>query len=396
MIHNRGLFFKHLGQTSPSPIALEIIKAKGSILIGQKGRKYIDLISGIAVSNIGHNNSYVQKAMTQQIQKHSYLMVYGEYIISPQVQLAKRLTQELHRNLNSVFLVNSGSEAIEVALKLAKRYTGKTHLIACKNAYHGSTHGALSLMGDEYYKNAFRPLLPNIDFIEFNNIDSLNCITHKTAAVVIEPVQGEAGVILPNIAFFKALQKKCKVTKTLLIFDEIQTGFGRCGTLFAHQALGITPDILVLGKALGGGMPLGAVVSPKKIMDNFTNNPVLGHITTFGGHPVSCSAAIASLDFIIQKQVLKHLPEKQNLFLKKLSPLKPIIKIRNFGMMFAVEFKTQDQMMNVINYCIKHGVIVDWFLFNNKSMRICPPLTIQKQEIESACNVIINAIQKYS
>lgn len=392
-MNQRQLFYQHLGQTSGFPLALEIADTEGIYLYDKNGKKYIDLISGISVNNTGHKNQAIISAIKAQAEKYMHLMVYGEYIQAPQVKLAELLSNILPSGLDSSFFVNSGSEAIEGALKLAKRYTGRSEIICFKNAYHGSTHGALSVMGNEKLKNAFRPLLPGIRIIEYNNLNELDAITSKTACVLIEPYQAEAGIRIPSKKFIQKLRQKCNETGALLIFDEVQTGFGRTGTLFGFEHFHIQPDILVLAKGISGGMPLGAFISSKGIMQVLTNNPVLGHITTFGGHPVSCAAAIANIHFIIEKDLLKGIDEKEALFKKLLKH--PLIKeVRGKGLFFAIEFNNFKQNKAIIDHCIKNGVITDWFLFCDESMRVCPPLIITKEQVMEACEIIVKSIDE--
>ena len=391
MLNTRELFYQHLAQTSPAPLALEIEKAEGVYLFDTAGKKYIDLISGIAVSNVGHRHPHVFKAINEQLNKYVHLMVYGEYIQSPQVKFAKRLTELLPASLNSVYFVNSGAEAIEGSMKLAKRFTNRTEIISFKNSYHGSTQGALSIMGDEKLKQPFRPLLPDTKQLRYNSFDDLDQITTKTACVVIEPVQGEAGVILPAKTFLQALRKRCDETKTLLVFDEIQTGMGRTGKLFAFEHDGVVSDIICLAKSFGGGMPLGAFVADKKIMSVLSSNPELGHITTFGGHPVCCAAGMASLEVIINEKLCEQIEQKEQLFIQLLKHHN-IKNVRSKGLLIAVEFDNFETNKKVIDQCIVNGVVVDWFLFNMNSMRIAPPLTITHEQITEACNIIIKAI----
>lgn len=392
-VSSRTLFLNHLAQTSPLPIALEIEYAEGIYLFDVNGKKYIDLISGISVSNIGHRHPSVIKAIEDQLKKYMHVMVYGEYILSPQVKLAEAISKLLPEKLNNTYIVNSGAEAIEGAMKLAKRYTNRTEIISFKNAYHGSTQGALSIMGDEHFKNSFRPLLPDVKILEFNNINELESITNKTACVIVEPIQGEAGVITGDPNFLKALRKKCNETGTLLIFDEIQTGCGRTGTMFAFEQYNIVPDILVLAKGLGGGMPIGVFVSSKEIMHSLTNNPVLGHITTFGGHPISCSAALAALNALKEEKIIETVFEKEQLFHQLLKH--PVIKqIRSKGLLIAIEFENTEINTKIITACFANGIITDWFLFNSQSMRIAPPLTITNEEIKIACALILTSINQ--
>jgi acetylornithine/succinyldiaminopimelate/putrescine aminotransferase len=390
MISHRQLFLNYLAQTSPSPLLLEIEKAEGIYLYSPTGKRYIDLISGIGVSNIGHRHPKVIEAIENQIQKYLHLMVYGEYVQTPQVSLAKKLVELLPKNLDSVYLVNSGSEAIEGAMKLAKRYTGRQEIISCYKAYHGSSQGALSVGGSEAFKQAYRPLLPAVRHIHYGSYSDLEKITQKTACVIIETIQGEAGVMVACSNYFRALRERCSQTGTLLILDEIQAGFGRTGKLFAFEHFGIVPDVLVLAKAMGGGMPIGAFVAPKEIMQTLSHNPILGHITTFGGHPVSCAAALASLEVIVSQDW--EVEQKANLFRQLLKHPK-ILSIRNKGLMMAVEFESFEILKPIIDKAIDLGVITDWFLFCDNAMRIAPPITITYQEIENACKIILQAIE---
>lgn len=387
----RSQFYNHLAQTSDMPMELEIVSADGNYQYDSNGKKYLDLISGIAVSNLGHNHPAIKKAIAKQLDAHLHLMVYGEFIQAPQVKLANALAELLPKNLSSVFFTNSGSEAVEGALKLAKRFTGRTEMISCQNAYHGSTHGALSINGSEEWKNSFRPLLPDVRQILFNHWEDLSLITDKTACVIIEPVQGEAGVRIGNVYYLEALRKKCEETGTLLIFDEIQSGFGRTGKFFAFEHFNVIPDILILGKALGGGLPLGAFISSKEMMDSLQSNPVLGHITTFGGHPLSCAASLAALEVLKNEKWISEVEEKELLF-KELLNHPEIIEVRGIGLMFAVELRDFEFIQKVIKKCIEGGLITDWFLFSDKSLRIAPPLTITKEEIKFACEIILQAL----
>jgi acetylornithine/N-succinyldiaminopimelate aminotransferase len=390
-LSQKQLFLQHVAQTSPAPLALEIVSAKGVYLNDVRGKQYLDLISGISVSNIGHCHPEVVEAVKKQAETFMHLMVYGEYIHSPQVALAKALTDLLPANLNVAYFVNSGAEATEGALKLAKRFTGRSEIISFKNAYHGSTHGALSVMGSEEFKTSFRPLLPDVKTIEFNNVDDLQLITHKTACVIIEPIQGEAGVITANPSFLKKLRERCTETETLLIFDEIQTGFGRTGSLFAFEQYQVIPDILLLAKGMGGGMPIGAFIASKEIMDSLTNNPVLGHITTFGGHPVCCAAALANLNVIVKNKLHLRAKEIESIIKQKIKHPK-IKEVRVHGAIAAIDFDNEATNMQTISKCIEAGVITDWFLFNTKSMRIAPPLIISDEELIKACDIILACI----
>lgn len=391
MSSDREIFFRHLAQTSPAPAGLEISFAEGIYIHTPEGKKYADLISGISVSNLGHRHPAVLEGIRKQSEKYLHTMVYGEYIQSPQTALAKRLASVLPKELDRVYLVNSGSEAIEGAMKLAKRFTGKPNFISFKNAYHGSTQGALSLMSDEAMKNPFRPLLPGIKQIPFNDLSSLHEINHSTAAVMIEPVQGEAGIVIPEKDFLETLKKRCIETGTLLIFDEIQTGFGRTGKLFAFEHFGVIPDILCLGKAMGGGLPVGAFISSGNIMQTLTINPPLGHITTFGGNPLCAAAALAALEFTIQSQLVAEVEEKGLLFESILS-LDKSIKIRRIGLFMALDFGYSEKTQKFIHAALGEGILMDWFLFNPESARLCPPLTITKNEIEACGAKILKAI----
>ncbi|MFM7021371.1 MAG: aspartate aminotransferase family protein [Flavobacteriales bacterium] len=391
-MNNRRLFLEYLAQTSPFPLQIEIEKASGSILYGAEGKEYIDLISGISVSNVGHCHPRVVKAAQQQSEKYMHLMVYGEIIQGPQVKLAEKIAGLLPSSLNNIYFVNSGSEAIEGALKLSRRYTGRSEIISFANAYHGSTTGALSIIGSEKYKNAFRPLAPMTTTLRFNNTEDLNYISNKTAAVFVEPIQGEAGIILPENNYLKKLREKCNETGALLVFDEVQSGFGRTGKMFAFEHYDIIPDVLICAKGMGGGMPIGAFISSKEVMSSLMESPVLGHITTFGGHPVSCAASLACIETIEEERLLEDISAKEALFRKLL--VHPKIKsIRGKGLFLAVEFESK--VVNfAINYkCLEYGVFVDWFLFNDNSMRIAPPLTISAAEIEEACKRILRAVE---
>lgn len=393
MISQRQLFLQHVGQTSDFPLQLEIERANGIYMYDNKGKSYIDLISGVSVSNVGHLHPKVVKAVKTQVEKYMHLMVYGEYIQTPQVEFANKLTSLLPENLNSVYFVNSGSEAIEGALKLAKRYTGRSEIISFKNAYHGSTHGALSVMGNEEFKNSFRPLLPDINFLNFNSYEDLNLITEKTACVIVEPVQGEAGIRLPKDNYLTKLRERCSAVGALLIFDEIQTGFGRTGNLFAFEEYNIVPDIMTIAKGMGGGMPIGAFVSSNKIMSRFKTNPILGHITTFGGHPVSCAAACASLDVLINEKIIDNVKSKGNLFRKYLNHSE-IKEIRGIGLFMAVELHDFNQVKKVIDIAIDKGLVMDWFLFHDSAFRIAPPLIITEEQIKQACDILNESIEE--
>lgn len=393
MISLRTLFLQHVAQTSDSPLGLEIKRAEGVFIYDTHDRAYLDLISGISVSSIGHCNPAVVKAIQEQSKRYLHLMVYGEYVQAPQVEYAVALTELLPENLSQVYFVNSGSEANEGALKLAKRFTGRTELIGFEKAYHGSTHGALSMMGDESFKNAFRPLLPDVRHLPFNSIEELQQITNRSAAVLVEPIQGEAGAIVPDREFLVALRRRCNEVGALLIFDEVQTGFGRTGHLFAFQKFGVVPDVMTIAKGMGGGMPLGAFVSSAEIMGCLKTNPILGHITTFGGHPVSCAAAKANLQFILEENLVESVYEKEMVFRSLLNhPL--IMEVRGSGLLLAVELGNAALVQATIAKCLGRGVIADWFLFCDTALRIAPPLIITEEQIRLACNAIISSLEE--
>lgn len=392
-MNTRQLFLDHVGQTSQAPLALNIVKAAGSKMWDAGGKEYIDLIAGISVCNIGHRHPAVVEAIKKQADEYLHIMVYGELVENPQVKYAKALTDHLPASLNAVFYTASGSEATEGAMKLAKRFTGRTQIISFKNSYHGSTQGALSIMGSEYWQQAFRPLLPGILQLRYNNFEDLENISGSTACVIAETIQSEAGVKAPLNGWLKALREKCTQTGTLLVLDEIQCGFGRNGSLWAFEQFDVVPDILLLGKALGGGMPLGAFVSDKKIMDSLSYNPVLGHINTFGGHPVSCAAGLAALNVLLDDNIIAQVKNKEQLFREQLQH--PAIKnINSVGLMMAVEFEDFDTNKKIIDACIEKGVFTDWFLFAAHALRIVPPLNISDEEIREACQVIQSVLSK--
>ncbi len=393
MLSQRQLFLQHQAQTTDFPLLLEIERAEGVYMYGMQGESYLDLISGIGVSNVGHRHPEVIAAIQKQLDKYLHLMVYGEIVQGPQVQLTARLVSTLPAHLNNVYLVNSGSEAVEGALKLAKRFTGRTELISFYNAYHGSTHGSLSLNGSENFKNAFRPLLPDVRQIRHNHFPDLEFITTRSAAVIIETIQGEAGVRLPEPGYLLALRERCQQTGTLLILDEIQAGFGRTGTFWAFEQFKIEPDILVCAKGMGGGMPIGAFIASQEIMSSLKNDPLLGHITTFGGHPVSCAASLATLNILQQSDLIQQVPVKANLFRELL--VHPKIKtIRHCGLLMAAEFESFAVLKPIIDRAIQNGVLTDWFLFCDNSMRLAPPLTITEAEIRKACGIILRSIKE--
>jgi acetylornithine/N-succinyldiaminopimelate aminotransferase len=392
-MNNRQLFLRHVAQTSDAPLALEIVKAAGMYMWDVNGKQYLDLIAGISVCNVGHCHPAVVKAVQEQAQQYMHLLVYGEMVQSPQVAFASLLTANLPASLNSVYFTNSGTEAVEGAMKLSKRYTGRTEIIAFERSYHGSTQGSLSILGDEHWRNAYRPLLPDIQHLHYNKWESLARITERTACVIAESVQAEGGVIVPERKWLHALRKKCTETGTLLVLDEIQCGLGRNGSLWAFEQLGVIPDILLLGKALGGGMPLGAFISSREIMWSLTNNPVLGHITTFGGHPVSCAAGHAGMEALLAENLVAGVKEKEQIFLQHLQH--PAIKaVRSLGLMIAVEMESFAVNKKVIDYCIDKGILTDWFLFAPECMRIAPPLTITPEEIRTACKVICDGLDQ--
>ena len=387
----RNQFLQHIAQTSPAPIGLEMERAEGIYIYDTDGKEYIDMISGFSVANIGHSHPKVVKAVQDQATKYMHLIVYGEYIQQPQVSYAKLLTELLPSCLNCVYFTNSGAEATEGALKLAKRVTNRSKIISFNKSYHGSTHGALSVMGDEYFRNAYRPLLPDVFHLDYNSNEAIEAIDSTTACVIMETVQAEAGIVKPNADWIKAIRKKCDEHCVLLILDEIQAGFGRTGSLWAFEQYGVIPDILLLGKALGGGMPIGAFIADKKLMDCFTNNPVLGHITTFGGHPVSCAAGKAGLEVLVEGNYIQEIKEKEEL-MNNLIHHPAIVAKRSCGLWMAIEFDSFNTNHSVIKKCIEKGLISDWFLFNDKSMRIAPPLIITKDELFKMCSLIVESI----
>ncbi len=397
-MHQRQLFLNYLAQTSDFPLALEIEKAEGVWLYSPDGKAYMDLIAGIGVSNVGHRHPNVVNAIKHQVDHYLHTLVYGEYVQAPQVQLAEALVQTLstYRTpmgyaIDNVYLTNSGAEAVEGAMKLAKRFTGRTEIISCINAYHGSTQGALSLAGADFFKQPFRPLLPDIRHIHHGLISDLASITSRTAAVVIEVISAESGIRVPSPEYLQALRDRCTETGTLLIFDEIQTGFGRTGSFWAFEQFGIVPDVLLSAKGMGGGMPIGAFMAPMELMQVFKNNPILGHITTFGGHPVSAAASLATVRTILEEKLCESVPAKAQLF-RQLLVHPAIREVRGQGLFMAVEFADFAQLKAIIDHGIENGVITDWFLFCDNSMRIAPPLTITEAEIRQACEVILQAI----
>ncbi|GCC49901.1 aspartate aminotransferase family protein [Chryseotalea sanaruensis] len=393
MNFSEEVFLHKLAQTTPYPYNISIESAKGVYLFSPDGKRYIDMISGIGVSSIGHGNAHVIKAIKDQVDKHLHVMVYGEFIQNSPNALAEKLASLLPKSLNCSYFVNSGTEANEGALKLAKRVTGRTQIISMRKSYHGSTHGSLSVSGNEMKKAAYRPLLPDVYFLDFNVIDDLEQISEKTACVIVETIQGDAGVRIPSKEYIKALRKRCSEKGALLIFDEIQCGMGRTGTLFAFEQFDVVPDVLTIGKAFGGGLPIGAFIADEKLMKELTYNPPLGHITTFGGNPVCCASALATLEVIEQEKLLSGVESKGQLIESLLQ--NPKIKaIRRIGLMFAIDFETDEVVNRIVEYAKQKGVICYWFLSHPNSFRIAPPLIISESEIHEACNIILEAIDK--
>lgn len=391
---NRQLYYQNLATPAFVPDAIEVVQSEGIFLIDDKGEKWVDLVSGVSVSNVGHRNPRVIKAIKDQVDTYMHLMVYGEFIQSPQVQLAGLICKQLPSSLDSVFFVNSGSEANEGAMKLAKRVSGRSEIIAFKEAYHGGTQGALSILGNEEMKYAFRPLLPDIKFLEFNNELQISEITDKTAAVVIESIQAEAGIILPKQGYLKAIQERCEEVGALLILDDIQMGFGRTGKLFSFENYDFIPHIITLAKGMGGGMPIGAFVSSKELMNQLQFNPSLGHITTFGGHPVSCAAAKASLEVILDEGLCEKAEDKAQLFVEALQKHHLVKEIRQKGLMIAVDLGSEEMGVKAMKVLWENKLIVDQFLFNRSSFRIAPPLTITKEEIKEIVKTLIHSLNK--
>ena len=391
MDFSEDTFLAHLAQTTGSPALIAVSHAEGIYIYDTDNKRYTDLISGIGVSNIGHRHPAVIKAIKNQLDKHLHVMVYGEYIQSSSNQLARKLAGLLPPNLNCCYFVNSGTEANEGALKLAKRYTGRTELVACRKSYHGSTHGSLSVSGNEVKKGAFRPLLPDVRFINFNELSDLDLITERTACVILETVQGDAGVRIPSREYMKALRERCDKTGALLILDEIQCGMGRTGTLFAFQQYGIAPDILTVAKAFGGGLPIGSFISDRQIMACLSHDPILGHITTFGGNPVCCASALATLQVLEEENLIEQVEDKGKLF-ESLLKHPRIKEVRRIGLMFAIDFESAEIVNRIVHKAKELGVICYWFLSHPYSFRIAPPLTISVKEIEESCETILTAI----
>ena len=393
----RKQFLQHVGQTSPSPMLIEVARAEGSFFYTPEDKRYFDLVAGVSVSNVGHANPEVVRAVQEQAAQYMHVMVYGEMVERPQVEYARRITELLPGDIDCLYFVNSGAEAVEVALKLAKRYTGRTELISMRRAYHGSTHGAMSMMGapeGEEWKAEFRPLLPDVKSINFNSFEDLQKITSRTAGVLCEVVQGEAGVRLPNPEWLKALRERCTEVGALLIFDEIQTGMGRTGAMFASTKYGITPDVVCLAKAFGGGMPLGGVASKKHILDSFTHNPCLGHITTFGGHPVCCAAGLAALNYLCNNNIAEQVEAKGALFERLLESHPRILEIRRSGLLLALELGNPEYLYRLMEIFKEVGIMSDWFLYCDTAFRISPPLTISEAEIEECSALIREALDR--
>ena len=393
----RKQFLAHVGQTSPSPMLVEVERAEGSFFYTPEGRRYYDLVAGVSVSNVGHANREVVRAVQEQAARYMHVMVYGELVEAPQVRYAARIASLLPGGLESVYFVNSGAEAVEGALKLAKRFTGRTELISMRRAYHGSTHGSMSMMGapeGEERKGAFRPLLPDVQAIEFNDPAQLERITRRTACVLVEPVQGEAGVRVPRPGYLEALRRRCDEVGALLVFDEIQTGLGRTGELFAMQKYGVVPDIVCLAKAFGGGMPLGAFIARHEIMDTLQSNPTLGHITTFGGHPVCCAAGLAALEYLLDHHVVEQVEAKGALYEELLQGHPAVREIRRSGLLLAVELGSSERLYRIMELFKQAGIMSDWFLFCDTAFRISPPLTISEEEVRDSARIILECLDR--
>ena len=392
-MNNRQLFLQHVAQTSTAPLGIEMVEAAGVTLTDVDGKTYTDFIAGFSVCNIGHSHPEVVKAVQEQAAKYMHLIVYGEFIESPQVQYAALLASHLPQNLDCVYFTSSGAEATEGALKLAKRVTGKTKILACNKAYHGSTQGALSVMGDEYWRNAYRPLLPEVYHFNYNDDALVDAIDNTVACVIVEPVQAESGVTPGRKEWLAQVRKKCDAHCVLLIFDEIQSGFGRTGSLFAFEQMGVVPDVLLVGKALGGGMPLGAFISSHKLMSTLTVAPVLGHITTFGGHPVSCAAGKKAFEILTEQKWIDTVPAKSEL-LQNLLQHPAIVQMQGIGLWFSLQFTSDALAQKVAHTCVQNGVITDWFLFAPDCIRVAPPLIITEAEIRAACTIILQSIDQ--
>ncbi len=389
----RQLFLAHVAQTSDFPLGLEIASSEGMYLYDRQGKAYLDLIAGIGVSSLGHRHPKVVNAAKAQLDKYLHTIVYGEFVLAPQVQLASLIAKQLPAPLDSVYFTNSGTEATEGAMKLAKRYTGRHEFVSATHSYHGSSQGAASLMWPKDFTQAFHPLLPGIKHIEFNSDACLSKITTKTAAVILETVQAEWGLRRPRKAWLQAVRQRCNEVGALLILDEIQAGYGRTGTLWAFEQYGVVPDILLIAKGMGGGMPIGAFVAPKAMMHTLASDPILGHITTFGGHPVSTAAGLATLQAILEENLIAQVPAKEQLFLELLQHPR-IVEVRSAGLWLAVELACFNEVQTVIKHCLENGLITDWFLFNDRSLRIAPPLIITEEEIRKACAIVLKGIEQ--
>lgn len=390
----RKQFLTNVAQTSPAPMLTGVDRAEGVFFYTPEGKRYYDLVAGVSVSNVGHGNPAVTDAVCRQARDYMHVMVYGELIERPQVQYAALLAELLPGYLESVYFVNSGAEAVDGALKLAKRYTGRREMLACRNAYHGSTHGAMSVMDCREFSDAYGPLLPGVDWIRFGCMEDLDRITDRTACLLMEPVQGEAGVRIPPKGYLEAVRRRCDETGTLLIFDEIQTGFGRTGSMFAMQKYGVTPDIVCLAKALGGGMPLGAFVSTGRIMDCLSHDPALGHITTFGGHPVCCAAGLAATRFIIDNGLAERTERAGALYEEQLAGHPAVKEIRRSGLLLAVELGDSARMFRMMEMFAEEGIMSDWFLFCDTAFRISPPLTITDEEVLDSSRIILGCLDR--
>jgi acetylornithine/N-succinyldiaminopimelate aminotransferase len=392
-LNQREIFFRHMAQTSPAPLGLEIVRAEGANLYDADGKEFIDLIGGISVANVGHRHPRVIEAIHRQLEAYLHIMVYGEFIESPQVQYAQYLCSHLPESLDTVYFTNSGTEAVEGAMKLAKKATNRTGIISFNRSYHGSTQGALSIMGDEYWRNEFRPLLPGILHLDYNAEQAIEEISTQTACVILETIQGEAGIIAPDTTWLQDIRKKCSETGTLMMLDEIQAGFGRTGRLWAFEHFDIIPDVLLLGKALGGGMPLGAFIAGNALMKNLSDQPVLGHITTFGGHPVSCAAGLAAMKALLEEDMLSHVKAKETLFRSLL--IHPRIRaVRSFGLWMALEFDSYETNKKIVDECISRGLLTDWFLFAPNCLRISPPLMLSEEQVRNAAGIILEVLNK--
>ena len=390
----RKQFLQHVGQTSPEPMLVEVERAEGVFFYTPEGKPYYDLISGVSVSNVGHGNPAVVEAVCRQARDYMHVMVYGELVETPQVEYARLLAEQLPGEIDSIYFLNSGAEAVEGALKLAKRVTGRPEMISMQGAYHGSTHGAMSMMGGEEHKSAFRPLLPDVRQIRYNNFDDIQLITTRTACLLVEPVQGEAGVIPPAEGYLEALRRRCDEVGAMLIFDEIQTGMGRSGEMFACVKYGVTPDIICLAKALGGGMPLGAFAARREVMQALTHNPVLGHISTFGGHPVCCAAGLAAARYMLDNKLVEQVEAKGALYETLLTDHPAVVEIRRSGLLLAVELGSSERMFAMMAMFKEVGILSDWFLYCDTAFRISPPLTITEEEIRDSAALIRQCLDK--